>query len=71
MSAYIYKTVEIKTRIWMFTLYSGAEHDEILNEMNASGWELVSSNSVGMNSFVERLVLTFRRPGDQRVFPTS
>jgi len=64
VSNYNYKTVELNTRFWMFPLFSGSKHQEILNTMAADGWELVSSSPVGVNNFLEKLVLTFRKSVD-------
>jgi len=63
MSENLYQTVEIPVRFWMFPLPNATRHQQVLNEMAQDGWELVTSNTVGINSFVEKIVLTFKKSG--------
>jgi uncharacterized protein DUF4177 len=66
MSANIYKTVEIPTRFWMFPLPYASRHQEILDNMANAGWELAATTTVGVNNFVEKLILTFKKPGSSQ-----
>jgi hypothetical protein len=65
MSAIVYKTVEIPTRFWMFPLPNATKQQEALDTMSAAGWELATSNTVGANSLIEKVVLTFKKSGSK------
>jgi hypothetical protein len=47
----------------MFPLPYTSRHQEILNNMADAGWELATTTTVGVNNFVEKLVLTFKKSG--------